>query len=95
MPPELMNYLTNLINATDGVLSAFAEFQDRVQEGFDREVPAALPGLDFADAGDLDHLSIEKLQSLFAAYTDLNALMESNNRELWTDMLAVVRSWKR
>lgn len=95
MTPEQMNYLTNLTNATDAVLIALSSFEDRVTEGFDRNIPAALPELDFAETSNLDHLTVAKLQNLFASYQALDTVLQDNDRQVIKDFLGVVRSWNR
>lgn len=95
MEPEQIEFFTNLSNDINVFLSAYARVEDRFQEAFDREIDAELSGLDFTEAGELDHLTPQALQDAFAAFTVLQVTMNANDRARWAALLGVLRSWNR
>lgn len=96
MTPQQMNYFTNLTNAIDAYLTAYADVEDTFQEAFDRNIPAELDTIEFQSTpSDLDHLTTGKLVEAFDAFIAIKAAMDAADREAWTDFLGVLRSWNR
>lgn len=91
MDPQTANYFTLLLNAVAAFLTATSDMQSRFQEAFDRGIPGGLAQIEFS--GDLDHLDPQKLADLFAAWQEIIAVMDADDRDGWSVMLAVVRSW--
>lgn len=91
MDPQILNFFANLEDDVKAFVLAFLQLQDRFQEAYDRGIDAALPTLDFSEAGLLDHLSEAKLIAAFQAYTALNATMTASDRENFTRLYGVIR----
>lgn len=91
MDPQLANYLSNLTDDTAAFLEAFLKLQDRLQEGFDREVEGQIPTVDFSQYGDLDHLTAAKLAMMFASFQDVETTMSANDRAAFANLYGIIR----
>ena len=95
MPPEFLDYMTNVIGAVEAYLNAHQHLGLVLQEGFDRDFDDLIPTLDYPLPGDLDHVDAGEIAAMFAAFTALEDTMNANGRANIRAMTAVLRSWTR
>lgn len=96
MTPQQMNYFTALLDKLAEFLRQYADLEDLFQVGFDLEIDMALLEIDFADPpSELDHLTAESVGAAFQAFTAIQAQMNANDRQRWSDFLEILRQWNR
>lgn len=95
MPPEMLDFLTNLQLNTQDFLNAYNALQDRVQEAFDRDYDSVISTLEYPLPGDLDHIDDGELGDFLTAFLAIQVVMEANSRQNFARILAVLRSWIR
>ena len=95
MPPEMMDFLTNLQLDIQAYLNASAKLDDRFQEGLDRGYAALLPNLEYPLPGELDHIDDGEIEAAFAAWVSVQGNLTANSRANLKALLALVRSWTR
>lgn len=95
MPPEMIDFLTNLQLRTQAYLNAHDTLARTFQEGIDRGYAPLLATLEFPLPGDLDHLDEGEIDAAFAAFAALDAAMVANGRANAKALTNLVRSWTR
>jgi len=95
MPPEMIDFLTNLQLDTQAFLNAERALSARFQEGLDRGYASVLPGLAYPLPGDLDYLDDGEIEAAFAAWVSVQGALDANQRLIRKSLLALVRSWTR
>lgn len=89
--PQTINFLSRYEAVNKTLLSAVLEAQDMIQEANDRGIITALPGLDFSEAGDLDHLTPEKLVASKDAIDSMVAALAAVDRAGFKGLYGVIR----
>lgn len=91
MDAQDSNYLSNLTQDTKAFVDAFLRLQDRVQEGYDRDIDGRVDPSWFETGSGLDHLTVAKLGGLLNAVGEVETTMQDNSRETISQMYAVIR----